>query len=113
MSLLTTLGLLSLLFVAWFTARAYRNDTPTGQGQSRRQSIIEAWVNIGIGFSINFAANLILLPLLASCTIPSAWENFMLGWIYTAISILRQFAIRRWFNDRIQSAARRMAGTQR
>jgi hypothetical protein len=110
MTTLTTLGIASLLFVAWFTARAYRNDTPTGAGQSRRQSIIEAWANIAIGFSINFAANLVLLPLLDSCTTPTAWQNFMLGWVYTAISIIRQFAIRRWFNDRITAAARRIAG---
>jgi hypothetical protein len=96
MNLITSLGVVSSLFVAWFTWRAY-TSTGTGKGaQSRRASIIEAWTNIVIGFSINYAANLVLLPLVGASL--TAGSNFWLGWIYTAVSILRQFAIRRWFN---------------
>ena len=108
MSLITALGMLALLFVAWFTARAYRTEDPAGTGQSRRQSIIEAWVNIAIGFTINYFANLVLLPLVGAHL--TATNNFWLGWTYTAVSIIRQYAIRRWFNDRIHNAAKRMAG---
>jgi hypothetical protein len=92
--MLTTLGFASFLFVAGFTARAYRNNS--GIGQTPRGAIIEAWLNIAVGFSVNFVANLFLLPLVGASF--TAMENFWLGWIYTAISIVRSYAIRRWFN---------------
>lgn len=105
--MIEALGLLSMLFVAVFTLRAYRNDTPTGAGQSRRSAIIEAWVNISIGFAINFAANLLIFPLFDAHI--SLATNWWIGWIYTAISIIRQYAIRRWFNDRIHRLAKELA----
>jgi hypothetical protein len=92
--MLTTLGIASFLFVAGFTARAYRNNS--GIGQTPRGAIIEAWLNIAVGFSVNFVANLFLLPLVGASF--TAMENFWLGWTYTAISIVRSYAIRRWFN---------------
>lgn len=102
MSLLTWLGMASLIFVAAFTVRAYRNNT--GPGQTPRGAIIEAWFNIFIGFSVNFVMNLALLPLVhAELT---AASNFWLGWIYTAISICRQYAIRRWFEKSLHAIVR-------
>lgn len=86
-----------MLFVAWFTWRQYTGPQ-SGTGQSRRQSIIEAWVNIGIGFSINFAANLVLIPMMTDGHAVSASANWWGGWVYTSISVLRQYVIRRWFN---------------
>lgn len=110
MTLLTTLGIASMSFTAAFTWRAYQGPD-TGTGQTRRQSIIEAWANIVFGFSINYIANLLLLPLVGIS--PTLVENFWLGWIYTAVSIVRQFALRRWFNARIHTfaatAARRLS----
>lgn len=82
MTLLTALGLASVAFVAFFTARAYRDNT-AGNGQSRRSAIIEAWVNILIGFTINYGMNLVLLPLVGAHL--SLAENFMLGWVFTCI----------------------------
>ena len=96
MSLLTVLGMASMAFVAWFTWRQYTGPD-MGQGQSRRQSIIEAWTNIAIGFSVNFVANMILFPLMVGVPV-SAEANWWGGWVYTTISVLRQFVIRRWFN---------------
>lgn len=81
MTLLTAMGLASVAFVAVFTARAYRDNTE-GNGQSRRSAIIEAWVNILIGFTINYGMNLALLPLVGAHL--SLSENFMLGWVFTA-----------------------------
>jgi hypothetical protein len=95
-NLITFLGIVSAAFVAWFTYRAYYGHDDGNGAQSRRESIIEAWTNIVIGFSINYAANLLLLPLVGAEL--TAVNNFWLGWVYTAISILRQFAVRRWFN---------------
>jgi hypothetical protein len=96
-NLLTILGLCSFALVAGFTWRAALGAHRSGQGQSARESIIEAWLNVCIGFTVNWLANFALLPLVnASFT---AWENFMLGWIYTAVSVVRQFALRRAFNS--------------
>ncbi len=103
--MLTALGLLSFVFVAAFTARAYTDNT--GVGQTPRGAIVEAWMNIAIGFSVNYAANFLLLPLVGASF--TASENFALGWIYTAISIVRQYAIRRWFNNLIHTTAARLA----
>jgi len=105
--LLEALGIGAAVFVGAFTWRVYYADEP-GSGQSRRASLIEAWTNIVIGFAINFMANLLFLPLLGA---EFTWsENFWLGWLYTAVSIIRQYVIRRWFNGRIHQAAKALAG---
>jgi hypothetical protein len=106
MTTLNLLGAASFAFVAWFTYRAYTREP--GPGQSPRSAIIEAWMNIGVGFSINFGANFILLPLVGAHFTPG--QNFALGWIYTAVSIVRQYVIRRWFNARLHAAAVKLAG---
>lgn len=106
MSPLVTLGLLSFAFVAAFTWRAYTRAP--GPGQSPRSAIIEAWANIAVGFSINFVANFLILPLIGAY--PSAAQNFWMGWIYTAVSIVRQYTIRRWFNAHLVAMAKRLAG---
>lgn len=106
MSTLELLGVASMLFTAWFTVRAVRSAP--GVGQSPRSAIIEAWFNLVIGFSINFFANMLLLPLVGANITPS--QNFWLGWVYTSISIVRQYAIRRWFNSMLHTAALRLSG---
>ena len=106
MSLITGLGLLSIVFVVIFTASAYGGQQ-AGSGQSRRGSIVEAWINILIGFSINFVANMFLLPLVGAKF--TMLENLWLGFIYTSISIIRSYAVRRFFNDRIHNFAARAA----
>lgn len=97
MSLITALGVASALFVAGFTYRQFYAHEDGRGSQTRRESIIEAWTNIVIGFSINYTANLILLPMVGAQL--TASNNFWLGWTYTAVSILRQYAVRRWFNS--------------
>lgn len=102
MTLLTALGAASLAFTAWFTWTAYRS------GDNPRAAIVEAWINIVIGFSVNFLANFFILPLVDARL--TASQNFWLGWIYTSISIIRQYAIRRWFQERLHKAALKLAG---
>lgn len=102
MTLLTALGMASLAFTAVFTWRSYHG------GPNPRAAIVEAWTNIGIGFGINFVANFLILPL-AGASI-TASQNFWMGWIYTSVSILRQYAIRRWFQQRLHQAALKLAG---
>lgn len=108
MSLLTILGVASMLFVVWFTWWNYANNTQTS-GQSRLASVVEAWVNIGIGFGINFVANILIIPLATEGHGVTAINNWWMGWVFTTISMLRQVAIRRWFNERIHLFAARTA----
>ena len=75
--------------------------------QTRLGSLIEACINVAIGFWINFAANLVILPLFGWQV--TVTQNLALGAIYTAISIARSYAVRRWFNSRIARAAARIA----
>jgi hypothetical protein len=64
--------------------------------QSKRGSLIETCINIGVGFSINFTANMLILPLFGWQV--SAGQAFNLGLIFTIIAIARGYYIRRLFN---------------
>lgn len=65
--------------------------------QTRKGSFAEAWTNIAIGFSINYTANLLILPLFGFHSL-TAGKNFVIGCIYTGISLARSYCLRRWFN---------------
>lgn len=67
--------------------------------QTVKRSWGEAWSNIFIGFTINYIANIIILPLFGFNTLTPA-KNFVIGVVYTVISLLRTFCIRRWFNKK-------------
>lgn len=76
--------------------------------QTKLGSLCEACVNIVIGFTINFVANSVILPHIG-CQI-SPGTNFYIGFLYTFISLVRQYIIRRWFNAGLHEAAQQMAG---
>lgn len=65
-------------------------------GQSKRASFAEAWANIAVGFSVNYAANLLIFPLFGFHI--SLQANFVMGLIYTLISLVRSYVLRRAFN---------------
>lgn len=67
--------------------------------QTRLGSFIEAWVNVLIGFGINWIANLLILPLFGFDI--TGMQAFNMGLIFTVISVARSYAIRRWFNARL------------
>ena len=75
--------------------------------QTKLGSLIEAFINVLIGFGINFTANLIILPMFGYT--PSLWDNFQIGLLYTVVSIARSYIIRRWFNARLHAAAESLA----
>lgn len=100
MNILTFLGMVSMIFVAAFTWRTYTK--PGIERQVRREAIIEAWVNIVIGFSANFLANLVLIPMMSHGGTLSASSNWWGGWVYTAISVVRNYSVRRWCSAAIQ-----------
>jgi hypothetical protein len=64
--------------------------------QTKLGSLIEAWANIVVGFSINFFANMAILPLFGFKV--SAGSAFEIGLIFTVISLVRSYVLRRWFN---------------
>ena len=64
--------------------------------QTRLGSFIEAWANIAIGFSINFAANWLILPLFGFHSL-TLGKNFEIGLLYTVISLCRSYTVRRVF----------------
>lgn len=107
MSLLSTLGIASAVLVAWFTMLAYRDDSSTNGEQTRRQAIVEVWVGIVIGFALNWSMNWLLLPLVGAKF--TGLENFSLGMIYTLVSVMRGYVIRRWAGRHIQQFSARVA----
>jgi hypothetical protein len=98
---ITILGLASIVFCAAVTIHsAYRQS---GRGQSWKESISEAWTNIAIGFTLNYILNLFILPMVGAelGSELTLINNFMIGWIYTAASFIRQMALRRYYNWRM------------
>lgn len=75
--------------------------------QSRIGSFVESIINVLIGFTINFIANLLIFPLFGWHI--SVEQNLTLGLLYTGISVARSYAIRRWFNRMIHRAALKIA----
>lgn len=65
-------------------------------GQSRRASLAEAFLNILIGFWISVAANIWLLPLWGFS--PSVSQGIEIGLLFTWISLVRSYVLRRLFN---------------
>jgi hypothetical protein len=74
--------------------------------QTKLGSFYEACINVAIGFWINFIANLVILPLFGfNITLV---DNFYIGLLYTIVSVVRSYVVRRWFNRKIHEAAMRL-----
>lgn len=66
--------------------------------QTRKISFVESWTNVAVGWTINYFANLAIFPLFGMHI--SAKNNLFMGSIYTLISVVRSYTIRRWFNSK-------------
>lgn len=75
--------------------------------QSRLESLVEVSINIAIGFGINWTANMYILPLYGFAI--TGGQAFSIGLVFTAISVVRGYVIRRWFNARIRALSARVA----
>ena len=64
--------------------------------QSKRQSLIESFVNVAIGYGVALMSQILIFPLFG-IHIPLA-SNLAIGAIFTVISIARSYAVRRVFN---------------
>ncbi len=65
--------------------------------QTKKMSMLEAWVNIGFGYIINVAVQFTVYPFFG-IDIPIS-TNLWIGLIFTVVSLLRTYGIRRWFNN--------------
>ena len=75
--------------------------------QTKLGSFYEACINVAIGFGINFIANLIILPFFGFNI--TLMDNLYIGLLYTVVSVVRSYVVRRWFDRKIHEAAQRMA----
>lgn len=75
--------------------------------QTRLGSLIESLMNIVIGFGVALVSQLVVFPMFG-IHVPLS-SNFAIGAWFTAISLVRSFVIRRWFNARLQRAAASIA----
>jgi hypothetical protein len=64
--------------------------------QTKLGSFAEAWANIVVGFAINWTANMLILPLFGFHV--TGAQAFGIGVIFTGISLVRSYVLRRWFN---------------
>ena len=63
-------------------------------------SLVESVANIAIGWMVNFIANLIVLPAFGFAV--TVHDAIGIGLVFTGISLVRSYALRRLFN-RIRS----------
>lgn len=64
--------------------------------QTRKGSLVEAAANIAVGFAINWTANMVVLPAFGFHV--TGAQAFHIGLVFTAISLVRSYVLRRWFN---------------
>lgn len=63
--------------------------------QSRRLSLIEAVTNVAVGYVLAVITQILVFPWFGIH--PSLGENLAIGSIFTGISLLRSYALRRLF----------------
>lgn len=64
--------------------------------QSKRGSAFEAFINIAVGLIVSVIANHLVFPLFGF--VPSLGQNVAITTIYTGISFVRSYCLRRAFN---------------
>ena len=64
--------------------------------QTRLESLIEAAINVALGYMVALGAQLIVFPWF-NINIPMS-SNIAIGIIFTLVSLVRSYALRRFFN---------------
>lgn len=65
--------------------------------QNKIGSLIEAVANVVVGYVVAVSAQMIVFPMVGIEGVPAS-TNFLIGAIFTGISLVRSFIIRRYFN---------------
>ena len=69
--------------------------------QSKLESLYEASLNVFIGFVIAFISQLVFFPIVGIDV--TLGQNFILTVLFTLMSIIRTYIIRRYFNKKIST----------
>lgn len=64
--------------------------------QSKKGSLLEAFINVAIGYGVAVASQIVIFPLFGVHI--SVVENMAIGGFFTVVSIVRSYALRRIFN---------------
>ena len=65
--------------------------------QSRLMSLIEAITNVIVGYGVAVVTQMLIFPLFGLQT--TLGQNLAMGGIFTIVSLLRSFALRRFFES--------------
>jgi hypothetical protein len=66
--------------------------------QTRTHSALESIANVAIGYAVALASQLVIFPCF-DIHVPLS-DNLLIGVWFTLISLLRSYALRRWFTHR-------------
>ena len=73
--------------------------------QSRLMSMVESLANVLVGYVVAVATQMAVFPLFGLAV--TVTENLLIGLIFTAVSIVRSYALRRGFKAlRVRQSAR-------
>ena len=63
--------------------------------QSRLMSLVESLANVLVGYGVELATQMVVFPLFGMTV--TVTENLLIGLIFTVVSIVRSYALRRGF----------------
>ena len=66
--------------------------------QTRKQSFVESLVNILIGYFTALFSQILVFPLFNIYI--SIYDNLLIGFYFTVISLVRSYLVRRYFNKK-------------
>ena len=66
--------------------------------QSKKESLIETLTSVFVGWLIGVILNMLVLPLFDYDV--SLTDGVLISIIFTAVSVIRSYIIRRWFNSK-------------
>ena len=73
--------------------------------QSRLMSLVESLANVLVGYGVAVITQMLVFPLFGLAV--TVTENLLIGLIFTAVSIVRSYALRRGFEAlRVRQSAR-------
>jgi hypothetical protein len=72
-----------------------KNRPECGMAQSRAMSLVEALANVAVGYGVAVATQIMVFPLFGLAV--SLGDNLMIGCIFTIVSLIRVYLLRRLF----------------
>jgi hypothetical protein len=73
--------------------------------QSRLMSLVESLTNVLVGYGVAVVTQMLVFPLFGLAV--TVTENLLIGLVFTAVSIVRSYALRRGFEAlRVRQSAR-------